>query len=209
MTDCLLVGGSPPHTRGILSSSCLPSSRSGITPAYAGNTISMTSALNFCWDHPRIRGEYDELNHSSTSPAGSPPHTRGILEDTANSIGKIGITPAYAGNTMWRCCRATRPWDHPRIRGEYTLTPPTGKTFQGSPPHTRGIQMYQVSSLAFDGITPAYAGNTAQPAGYGTYPWDHPRIRGEYTKNPKCTSTSNYIIMDAKQRPMSFTLMLS
>ena len=51
-------GGSPPHTRGILSPCLIKISGLRITPAYAGNTSIVFISILFSWDHPRIRGEY-------------------------------------------------------------------------------------------------------------------------------------------------------
>ena len=91
---------------------------------------------------------------------GSPPHTRGILEDSAWEVGKGGITPAHAGNTRlsWSAISSAR--DHPRTRGEYLEVVNRILGGRGSPPHTRGIPSpSHVRAIAI-GITPAHAGNT-------------------------------------------------
>ena len=119
--DAVTMGGSSPHTRG---------TRSNL----------MRSALR-PWDHPRIRGEH--VRHAE------------------RRLGRGGIIPAYAGNTWPRpmplsayqgssphtrgtprasysggLCRR----DHPRIRGEHTMSVEDGC-----------IKLW---------IIPAYAGNT-------------------------------------------------
>ena len=50
--------GSPPLTRGILSSHCSTSFSTRFTPAHAGNTLSRSRISWNNWVHPRSRGEY-------------------------------------------------------------------------------------------------------------------------------------------------------
>ena len=72
--------GSPPHTREVhLCYSCSISA-SGITPAYAGSTMSDALHDTCCWDHPRIRGKYDRNFSGLKGKLGSPPHTREVLK---------------------------------------------------------------------------------------------------------------------------------
>jgi len=75
----LQAGGSPPHTRGILSAGATSSALSGFTPAYAGNTSLAETTIIVDKVHPRIRGEYFTLESPQIINSGSPPHTRGIL----------------------------------------------------------------------------------------------------------------------------------
>ena len=175
--------GSSPHTRGTRKTWCRrregrwdhprirgehsPSSRAqisvmGIIPAYAGNTSPVSAehgiptgssphtrgtptplraSTAWAWDHPRIRGEHARQGHALRE--------------------RVGIIPAYAGNTRmssWMLTsiagssphtRGTRQGrgriphdrgDHPRIRGEH---------FRSHEP-----------TLSERGIIPAYAGNT-------------------------------------------------
>ena len=51
---------------------------SGITPAYAGNTLQSRYDPAILWDHPRTRGEYKERAKKAILDQGSPPHARGI-----------------------------------------------------------------------------------------------------------------------------------
>ena len=94
-----VVGGSPPHTRGILLRQLIYRAELGITPAHAGNTYTISKCNAKCRDHPRTRGEYRYVCQCD--------------------CGNKGITPAHAGNT--RMCQRSVPfiWDHPRTRGEY------------------------------------------------------------------------------------------
>ena len=69
---------------------------------------------------------------------------------------------------------------HPRIRGEYIFSHAQLSQSQGSPPHTRGILVYDLIRIRDPGLTPAYAGNT-HTEGRSRVPFEaHPRIRGEY-----------------------------
>ena len=161
---CCILGlnrqGSPPHTRGIPFAFSINSLRSGITPAYAGNTKGFSCATSTCWDHPRIRGEYPIFIQILMFLQGSPPHTRGIRIHILELLKAIGITPAYAGNTVTSDSLSQYPKDHPRIRGEYCCFCLHSNGLRGSPPHTRGIQTEYSENNKLHRITPAYAGNT-------------------------------------------------
>ena len=177
--------------------------RTGIIPAYAGNTSgdgcrtevmggssphtrgTLSSMLipNWTtWDHPRIRGEHlrrlrDVVGLGGIIPAyaGNTPNERRVATATLGSSPHTRGTPVRGGRQPSSC------WDHPRIRGEH---------------RRRGIGRYQGG-----GIIPAYAGNTCtgeaqEPLVPGSSPHtrgtpacrtrsgrrtpDHPRIRGEH-----------------------------
>ena len=72
------------------------------------------------------------------------------------------------------------------MRGEYMCGAINELTFQGSPPHARGIHFLPKNTLKFDGITPACAGNTLFDSSVGRLLRDHPRMRGEYPTKSLC-----------------------
>ena len=92
--------GSPPLARGILTMLMIQDGIEGITPACAGNTQLCGNNRNGYQDHPRLRGEYTPKSSARSDTQGSPPLARGILPNASNGIGKNGITPACAGNTL-------------------------------------------------------------------------------------------------------------
>ena len=71
----------------------------GITPAYAGNTLTALLFFFSFEDHPRIRGEHVLRLHLILLNLGSPPLTRGTPKNKLVKRYTLGITPAYAGNT--------------------------------------------------------------------------------------------------------------
>ena len=71
---------------------------------------------------------------------GSPPPTRGTLEEFGGLLTSIR--------------------DHPRLRGEHLILSQVSETKPGSPPPTRGTLSCILVRVGFRGITPAYAGNT-------------------------------------------------
>ena len=93
------IGGSPPLTRGILSSHCSTSFSTRFTPAHAGNTLSRSRISWNNWVHPRSRGEYQVLK--------------------ALRILHLRFTPAHAGNTSTAITVTATSKVHPRSRGEY------------------------------------------------------------------------------------------
>ena len=152
----------------------------GIIPALAGNTTNSTSATRPQWDHPRSRGEYEPLNHSSSTTPGSSPLSRGIPDGCRERHVSARIIPALAGNTLPRAGRPGLPGDHPRSRGEYRSRPQVAESTTGSSPLSRGIHRYYVEQWAEHRIIPALAGNTYSAVAAVTALPDHPRSRGEY-----------------------------
>ena len=112
---------------------------------------------------------------------GSPPLARGIPKGIGNSIPRIGITPACAGNTTAAIFPTVQQRDHPRLRGEYIRSIRFIPCVPGSPPLARGIHTMTSNGSGFVGITPACAGNTDRCGTNYRYQTDHPRLRGEYS----------------------------
>ena len=90
-----------------------------------------------------------------------------------------GITPAYAGKSLFILRQNLSFRDHPRVCGEKKASPAMTGNPQGSPPRMRG-KVLQNGVLAFEfGITPAYAGKSDKPASSTAQGQDHPRVCGE------------------------------
>ena len=71
------IEGSPPLTRGKVSTAIHTYGDLGITPAYAGKSYSNFPEPLFVKDHPRLRGEKAVEKPNFQSVTGSPPLTRG------------------------------------------------------------------------------------------------------------------------------------
>ena len=152
----------------------------GIIPALAGNTEPLGSSVRAIQDHPRSRGEYKEKKITTALSAGSSPLSRGIPNGWCGSCSTDGIIPALAGNTGVRPRLARRPWDHPRSRGEYSISPALISSATGSSPLSRGIHNGNGTIGGGRGIIPALAGNTWDASIATSWSPDHPRSRGEY-----------------------------
>ena len=160
-----------------------------ITPAYAGSSLGLVLSILLGRDHPRIRGEqYFGIFYLATEQ-GSPPHTRGAVICPLSSVIGLGITPAYAGSSALCRSRGFVGRDHPRIRGEQSITVMVKFLRLGSPPHTRGADRKNLWSVGVSRITPAYAGSRITAS--RSYPSgrDHPRIRGE--QSSACSISSS------------------
>ena len=73
--------------------------KSGITPAYAGRTMSAINPCYHAWDHPRLCGkDYKQIEQASTD-MGSPPLMREGPSKQLKNQRFVRITPAYAGRT--------------------------------------------------------------------------------------------------------------
>ena len=132
--------------------------------------------------HPRIRGEYQFYSRTGRDKRGSPPHPRGIYLPYLSIHLEHRFTPASAGNINSSPARIRRTGVHPRIRGEYIVQWFPDFRLVGSPPHPRGISLWQMQRNYRPGFTPASAGNISNlPIPNGNTKV-HPRIRGEYPR---------------------------
>ena len=72
----------------------------GIIPAYAGNTFMMFGDAQVGGDHPRVCGEHHACHPDAVPDRGSSPRMRGTLVRSLAEPRRMGIIPAYAGNTL-------------------------------------------------------------------------------------------------------------
>ena len=126
-----------------------------------------------------MRGEDVLLNRLTQQILGSPPHARGRLVGVDDHELRGRITPACAGKTRSPGPRRRLGRDHPRMRGEDSLTTGPPPPFNGSPPHARGRLDEVAGGLLDRRITPACAGKTHPQAHRLSKSPDHPRMRGE------------------------------
>ena len=155
----LIAGGSPPRMRGKELHVGILLCGIGITPAYAGKSLTASSGNTGRKDHPRVCGEKRFAVEPSDCPWGSPPRMRGKEKRQGGKNETQGITPAYAGKRVSEFGKLAAIGDHPRICGEKVL-------------------LY-LKSLSQLGITPAYAGKRVTYGAIRHRRWDHPRICGE------------------------------
>ena len=198
------MNGSSPHTRGAPGFGSSWRRVRGIIPAYAGSTCEGSWRCRATADHPRIRGEHLYFDRPQTRNCGSSPHTRGAHFISTSPRLEIGIIPAYAGSTIAPARRrstgcgssphtrgappegtrnSVRAPDHPRIRGEHRSCRWRTRVLAGSSPHTRGAPLAQNLRNAYKRIIPAYAGSTRRRLQCILRRPDHPRIRGEHSRN--------------------------
>ena len=91
----------------------------------------------------------------------------------------VGITPACAGKRMLYARAVRRDRDHPRVCGEKTAPRHRLHLAKGSPPRMRGKAPSNVDVPGTYGITPAYAGKSAERGRNAAGNRDHPRVCGE------------------------------
>ena len=92
---------------------------------------------------------------------------------------KFGITPAWAGKSLFPAGNALCPWDHPRVGGEKSLILATRTALMGSPPRGRGKALVDRERAVLQGITPAWAGKRRRCGRKRNTGRDHPRVGGE------------------------------
>ena len=132
--------GSPPLARGVLGTFVTKGALARITPACAGSTKYIFTDSYVYKDHPRLRGEYELLGDRESDALGSPPLARGVLTRQSQILPWVRITPACAGSTDVQITKVLYKEDHPRLRGEYTVSSAINAAFSGSPPLARGVQ---------------------------------------------------------------------
>ena len=93
------VSGSPLRAQGILGVSRDGDENHGITPACAGNTEWLIVSHSKRGDHPCVRREYVVDDGLPFNELGSPLRAQGIRIVGDGCTGRVGITPACAGNT--------------------------------------------------------------------------------------------------------------
>ena len=93
----VIVLGSPPRGRGKVGAGAVLSRLSGITPAWAGESLSVRGRCRTDRDHPRVGGEKMVPWLFAVLTTGSPPRGRGKVPAEGDGIGVVGITPAWAG----------------------------------------------------------------------------------------------------------------
>ena len=113
-----ISAGSPPRVRGKPAARKRYKKVSGITPARAGKTRSMTLMRRTRQDHPRACGENAPHDAPPHRVVGSPPRVRGKRYDAVKYIPRQGITPARAGKTFKARRQGRSDQDHPRACGE-------------------------------------------------------------------------------------------
>ena len=153
-----------------------------ITPAYAGKSPLARSRRNNEKDHPRLCGEKFVQSSQRNIFKGSPPPMRGkVILNQSNAV-RFGITPAYAGKSVFEFRVRGFDRDHPRLCGEKLRSDRIQSLRQGSPPPMRGKDASWKCLLDCKGITPAYAGKRLCRFRSYLQKWDHPRLCGEKTK---------------------------
>ena len=95
-----LIQGSPPRMRGRVKVTVCQRFRAGITPAYAGKSISVPSIQSWAGDHPRVCGEEAASRWAAACMTGSPPRMRGRDAVQRHPSCGLRITPAYAGKSL-------------------------------------------------------------------------------------------------------------
>ena len=159
-TENKVRSGSSPRMRGTRMSVTFSALYCGIIPAYAGNTGFLWETMWLDGDHPRVCGEHICANSTVIHSAGSSPRMRGTPNESIGVIPKIGIIPAYAGNTKLTFSRLCATRDHPRVCGEHIFLVSAFILFRGSSPRMRGTHVPNTIIQVLAGIIPAYAGNT-------------------------------------------------
>ena len=175
MLEKLASVGSSPRMRGTHQRTLPTPARTGIIPAYAGNTSETPR------NPPRGGG-------------GSSPRMRGTRPFDRVRAFDRGIIPAYAGNTSGEAKNVLMASDHPRVCGEHAGSLASNVGAKGSSPRMRGTLAVERDLHDRTGIIPAYAGNTKRWTRQRSSRWgSSPRMRGTPALATSSTSTVGII----------------
>ena len=152
--------GSPPRGRGKGKDYATAETMQGITPAWAGKRSPHRSAVKACQDHPRVGGEKGLVSTHFKAKEGSPPRGRGKVLCSSIALACAGITPAWAGKSLFKFSEIPPGQDHPRVGGEKVFEDPIIQRNWGSPPRGRGKAKRSGLVDTKPRITPAWAGKS-------------------------------------------------
>ena len=172
--------GSPPHGRGPPGESEAEAKLRGLTPAWAGTTRPCRPDRRCRWAHPRMGGDHRSRPSSRGAASGSPPHGRGPLPHRRVAASVFGLTPAWAGTTMYCARGLRRRRAHPRMGGDHGTPIGYRPPKSGSPPHGRGPRPPPREPDSRSGLTPAWAGTTASGCSAPRSTRAHPRMGGDH-----------------------------
>src|SRR5690606_10706187 len=111
-------------------------------------------------DHPRVRGEHDDVYGQWLADEGPSPRARGARHLRPVGWGHRGTIPACAGSTPAHPLPPTWWEDHPRVRGEHDRCPRTTGGTMGPSPRARGALVCGPMGDLGAGTIPACAGST-------------------------------------------------
>ena len=117
-----VVLGSPPRGRGKEPHRTNSQDRRGITPAWAGKSLTIPKLTTRSWDHPRVGGEKSCIASRVQHRLGSPPRGRGKARFSMMHTSISRITPAWAGKSLLIWLPTASARDHPRVGGEKQAT---------------------------------------------------------------------------------------
>ena len=156
------VIGSPPRMRGKAAGVFVLCPVCRITPAYAGKSLKADIKVGVKRDHPRVCGEKRPSTSAVGTFPGSPPRMRGKVLKQLIVDSVDGITPAYAGKSVFVVQFFQTNQDHPRVCGEKPKFELDKLNSVGSPPRMRGKDLVLRSKHLEIGITPACVGKSVR-----------------------------------------------
>ena len=175
--------GSSPLARGKRHVHLVHTSNPRIIPARAGKTMIVMPYFGSLSDHPRSRGENEQVRADRAGNTGSSPLARGKHFNSLPLVHRCRIIPARAGKTLSIAPRSDVATDHPRSRGENQFLHRLSEGFDGSSPLARGKHVAHLDYGRATGIIPARAGKTLHDTGPIWPESDHPRSRGENSRH--------------------------
>ena len=134
-------------------------------PAFAGNAQCIRGDVYNSTVHPRVCGEHLHPQARRDGELGSSPRLRGTQPAGREPVRRGRFIPAFAGNTPPPSRPPRSAPVHPRVCGEHPPTKLSAAAPIGSSPRLRGTLRRETRAVSWSRFIPAFAGNTARPAG--------------------------------------------
>ena len=112
----------------------------GSSPRMRGTPLVSDVYAEWMEDHPRVCGEHAQETERRAQESGSSPRMRGTPSGHIQTDTRLGIIPAYAGNTISHGVRYAGLRDHPRVCGEHAAVRRCMDRSGGSSPRMRGTR---------------------------------------------------------------------
>ena len=173
---------SSPYVRGIFIIDSLREFMVGNIPVCTGNTSTLWFLPSLCVKHPRIHGEYSHRVCNCMMALETSPYARGIHHFRCRVQTELRNIPTCVGNTSQDSMGHRKGRNHPHVHGEYPGAYPSLRMSTEPSPCAWGIPCKSGEEFLGFGTIPMCMGNTLKNLVYGTLPWNHPHVHGEYSE---------------------------
>ena len=149
-------------------------------PTCVGSTNRSGTPDRPATDHPHVRGEHRTAVGIASPVCGPSPRAWGALDDPPTAGLHCRTIPTCVGSTRRRRAPASRPSDHPHVRGEHVLVNVADHRPDGPSPRAWGAPEVTQGLVQLGRTIPTCVGSTCCSSNTRENAPDHPHVRGEH-----------------------------